>query len=117
MQRQRVRDEHSGSLRAPVVILGILAAALGMRSAAVLAGAETSVDRGRDIAAACLSCHYGGAAAPIPGLAGVDAATIERRVREFRDGRRPSTVMRQIANGYSEAQIAAAAAYLSTRKP
>ncbi|HKW80563.1 MAG TPA: c-type cytochrome [Casimicrobiaceae bacterium] len=114
MPRSRGRDEHSGGLRAPVVVL---AAALAASSAGALAEGNASTDRGRDIAAACASCHYGDAGAVIPALAGLDPATIEQRMREFRDGRRPSTIMRQIAHGYSDAQIAAAAAYLSTGKP
>jgi cytochrome c553 len=38
-------------------------------------------------------------------------------VQEFRDGRRASTIMQQLAKGYTDAQIEAAAAYLAARKP
>jgi cytochrome c553 len=38
------------------------------------------------------------------------------RVKEFRDGRRPSTIMQQLANGYTDAQIEAAASYLAAQK-
>ncbi len=55
--------------------------------------------------------------AAIPDLAGMDKATIVARVREFRDGSRPATIMRQLANGYTDAQIEAAASYLSAQKP
>ena len=54
--------------------------------------------------------------AAIPDLAGMEKATIVERVREFRDGRRPSTIMRQLANGYTDAQIEAAASYLAAQK-
>ena len=72
-------------------------------------------DAGRDIAANCASCHHGdrGMGAAIPDLAGMDKATIIERVRQFRDGRRPSTIMRQLAAGYTDAQIEAAASYLA----
>ena len=75
-------------------------------------------DAGRDIAANCASCHHGerSTGAAIPDLAGMEKATIIERVREFRDGRRPSTIMRQLANGYSDAQIEAAASYLAAQK-
>jgi cytochrome c553 len=75
-------------------------------------------DAGRDIAASCASCHHGDrrSGAAIPDLAGMEKATIIERVREFRDGRRPSTIMRQLANGYTDAQIEAAASYLATQK-
>jgi cytochrome c553 len=75
-------------------------------------------DAGRDIAANCASCHHGdrSTGAAIPDLAGMEKATIIERVREFRDGRRPSTIMRQLANGYSDAQIEAASSYLAAQK-
>jgi sulfide dehydrogenase cytochrome subunit len=71
---------------------------------------------GRDIAAACASCHRDDAppGAAIPPLRR-DAAAIVRQVRDFRSGTRPSTVMQQLAKGYSDADIAAAAAYLAAR--
>lgn len=75
-------------------------------------------DIGRDIAANCASCHHGDrrSGAPIPDLAGMDKAAIVDRVREFRDGRRPSTIMRELAGGYTDAQIEAAASYLAAQK-
>ena len=75
-------------------------------------------DAGRDIAANCASCHHGDrrTGAAIPDLAGMEKATIIERVREFRDGRRPSTIMRQLANGYTDAQIEAAASYLAQKR-
>ncbi len=74
---------------------------------------------GRDIAANCASCHgtNGRSLGAIPGLAGRDKAELVALVREFRDGTRPSTVMRQLAKGYTNAQIEAAAAYFASQKP
>jgi sulfide dehydrogenase cytochrome subunit len=46
----------------------------------------------------------------------MEKAAIIERVREFRDGRRPSTIMRQLANGYTDAQIEAAASYLAQKR-
>ncbi len=46
----------------------------------------------------------------------MDKTTIIERVREFRDGRRPSTVMQQLAKGYTDAQIEAAASYFAAQK-
>jgi cytochrome c553 len=73
---------------------------------------------GRDIAATCASCHPsdgkdGGA---IPILAAQDSPTLVERMKEFREGRRPSTVMQQLAKGYTDAEIAAVAAYLAAQK-
>jgi sulfide dehydrogenase cytochrome subunit len=70
---------------------------------------------GRDIAANCVSCHGTGGA--IPALAGRDAQAIVQRMKDFRAGTRPATVMQQLAKGYSDTQIDAAAAYLAAQKP
>jgi cytochrome subunit of sulfide dehydrogenase len=72
---------------------------------------------GRDIAANCANCHGtdGRSRGAIPSLAGQDAATIVQRMKEFRDGRRTATVMQQLAKGYTDAQIEAAAAYLAAQ--
>jgi|SRR5690349_17155853 len=94
----------------------ILAAACGTGAALPVIAAGN--DTGRDIAASCASCHHGDRrdGAAIPDLAGMGKAAIVDRVREFRDGRRPSTIMRQLANGYTDAQIEAAASYLAAQK-
>jgi cytochrome c553 len=74
-------------------------------------------DPGRDIAANCTSCHAtDGKSGGIPSLAGQNTATIVERMKEFRDGKRPSTIMQQLAKGYTDAEIEAAAAYLTVQK-
>ena len=75
-------------------------------------------DGGRDLAAACASCHgtNGVSQAGIPGLAGRDRSEIAQLMRDFRSGKRPATVMHQIAKGYGDDQIEAIAAYLSAQK-
>ena len=37
-------------------------------------------------------------------------------MREFREGRRASTIMQQLAKGYSDGEIEAAAAYFAGQK-
>jgi sulfide dehydrogenase cytochrome subunit len=90
-----------------------VAAALALVSS--LAGAA---DAGRDIAAGCATCHGTDARSrgAIPALEGRDKAAIVQQVRDFRDGKRPSTVMQQLAKGYTDAQIEAAAAYFAAQK-
>ena len=46
-----------------------------------------------------------------------DKATIVKQIQEFRDGTRPSTIMQQIAKGYTDAQLEAAAAYFAAQRP
>ena len=84
------------------------------------AGSAGAVDAnlGRDVAANCASCHAtdGRSHGGIPSLVGRDRLTLVRQMRDFRDGKRPSTIMQQLAKGYSDAEIEAAAAYLSAQK-
>jgi len=90
---------------------------------ALLAGTTAALpadpDLGRDVAANCANCHGtdGRSRGIIPALAGKDRATLVRQLTEFRDGKRPSTVMQQLAKGYSNEQIEAAAAYFAAQKP
>jgi len=73
---------------------------------------------GRDLAAACANCHgtNGLSRADLPGLAGRDPSELARLMQDFRSGKRPATVMHQIAKGYSDEQVEAIAAYLSAQK-
>ena len=84
------------------------------------AGAAVPVDAnlGRDVAANCTSCHGadGGSHGAVPSLVGRDKSYIIQQVRDFRDGKRPSTIMQQLARGYTDAEIDAAAAYLAAQK-
>ena len=100
-------------MRKPVLRV-VLIIALG---SAGVAGAADQWS-GRDIAANCANCHGtdGRSRGAMPSLAGRDKAEIVLYVREFRDGKRPSTVMQQLAKGYTDAQIEAAAAYIAAQK-
>ncbi len=75
--------------------------------------------RVRSLAASCAQCHGtdGRAAADsaVPGLAGMPAAEFIEQIHAFRSGARPSTVMQQLARGYSEAQIRQLAAYFAAQ--
>ena len=95
---------------------GFLAAAL---LAALPAAAEEAA--GRNLAAGCAICHgTGGQPAakdsPLSPLAGLPRDHIAGQLRAFRDGKRPATVMHQIAKGYSDAQIDAMAAWFAAQK-
>jgi cytochrome subunit of sulfide dehydrogenase len=94
-----------------------LAMAIALVSTSVAVGASDQLS-GRDIAANCANCHGtdGRSRGTMPSLTGRDKADIVSYVREFRDGKRPSTVMQQLAKGYTDAQIEAAAAYIAAQK-
>jgi sulfide dehydrogenase cytochrome subunit len=71
----------------------------------------------RSMADGCAICHgtRGRAAAGsrVPALAGRPAAEIVELLNAFKEGKRPATVMHQIAKGFSDAEIAALAEYFS----
>ena len=69
-------------------------------------------------ASSCSGCHPTSAAVqtPVARLAGRPAAEIRAALEAFRMGQRPSTVMDRIAKGFSEAEIAAIAAWYAAQK-
>jgi sulfide dehydrogenase cytochrome subunit len=90
--------------------------------AAALAAAAFSAnsqENARNLAAACAICHGTDGRAVtkevIP-LAGLPRDHIATQMRAFRDGKRPASVMHQIAKGYSDAQIDAMAAWFASQK-
>lgn len=72
----------------------------------------------RSMAATCTGCHgtNGVSSGGIPSIAGVEKERIATLMREFRDGKRPATVMHQHAKGYTDEQIDAIAAWFAERK-
>lgn len=91
-------------------------------AAAVLCGASLAahaqVSQVRVWAAACANCHgTDGRAQPgMESLAGKDAADIAQKMLDFKSGRKPATLMHQIAKGYSDEQIQQIAAYFAAQK-
>lgn len=73
---------------------------------------------GRNVAANCANCHgtNGRSVGGMPALAGQPRDYLVRTMREFRDGKRPATIMHQLAKGYTEEQIEAVAAYFAAQK-
>ncbi|MGD9614518.1 MAG: cytochrome c [Alphaproteobacteria bacterium] len=70
-------------------------------------------------ASSCSGCHSASAAVqtPVPPLAGLPVEHTVTAMQEFRTGTRPATVMDRIAKGFSDAEIAAIAAWYAGRKP
>lgn len=92
-------------------------------AAAILAAFPVAAQdvQGRNLAAGCAICHgTDGRAAtadsPLIPLAGLPRDHIATQMRAFRDGKRPATVMQQIAKGYTDAQIDAIAAWFAAQK-
>jgi cytochrome c553 len=97
----------------PLLVLALLSGA-----AADAIAQQPDPNLGRNLAAACANCHgtNGVSRAGMPALAGRQPAEIARLMQEFRSGKRPATVMHQIARGYNDDQVDAIAAYLSAQK-
>ena len=52
----------------------------------------------------------------MPNLAGRQQTELLQILRDFRDGKRPATIMHQLSKGYSDEQIAAIATYFAAQK-
>ena len=72
------------------------------------------------MASACAMCH-GPRGTPVSGstvanLAGRPSAATVDAMKAFKEGKREATIMHQIAKGYSDAEIAAIAAYFAQQR-
>ena len=72
----------------------------------------------RSWAAACANCHgtNGNAQPGSVALAGMGQNDIVQKMMDFKNGKRPATIMHQLAKGYSDEQIAAIAGYFAAQK-
>ena len=97
----------------PIAFLALACAA----SAAHAQSADPNV--ARSIAANCANCHgtNGVSQGGIPSLAGQSKADLVRKMQDFKAGRTPSTIMTQLAKGYTDEQIDLAATFFATQKP
>lgn len=69
----------------------------------------------RNLAAQCANCHgtNGKSVAEVPSLVGQPANVIVQKMKDYRDGKLPASVMHQLAKGYSDEQVALMADYFS----
>jgi cytochrome c553 len=94
-----------------ISISGLLAFCAGAAQAAEDVGS-------RNLAAACAACHgtNGRAVTGMAPLAGMDKVYFVKVKQEFKTGKRPATLMHQIAKGYSDEQIVQIAEFYSRQK-
>jgi cytochrome subunit of sulfide dehydrogenase len=95
------------------------AAAMALLGTAAF-GQSADLRHVRALAATCAACH-GTDGRAVAGeaniaLAGLPKERIVSQVQDFRDGKRPATVMHQIAKGYTPEQIESIAAYFAAIK-
>ena len=103
------------------MLLKILAVA--MLSPAVASAGATTISPGARLAANCAACHGTNGDtknapnfATLPGLAGQPRENLAASLRAFKSGSRPSTIMTQIAKGYTDEQIELLAAFFAAQK-
>ena len=67
----------------------------------------------------CTNCHgtQGRSAGAMPSLAGLPQPYFVEQMRQFREGKRPATIMHQIAKGYSDRQDELLAGYFARQQP
>jgi len=96
------------------IVLGLAVLWLGT-STSTAADAPIGHEQASMLAATCYACHGtdGRLAEGIAPLAGRSHESLRITLHHFRDGSIPSTVMRRIITGYSDAEIDAIATYLS----
>jgi cytochrome c553 len=72
----------------------------------------------RSLAASCAACHgtHGQAQPGMATLAGLPQEVIVQKMRDYKAGRLPATLMHQLAKGYTDEEITAIAAQLATPK-
>ena len=74
----------------------------------------------RNIAATCTACHGtdGRSVNGVPpSLAGQNKDYLLKQMQEFRDGKRPATIMHQHAKGYTNEQLELIAGYFAAVTP
>ncbi len=88
-------------------------------SAAYAQQASSDLRSAAYLASNCANCHgtVGNAQGAMPSLAGQSKANIVEQMRAFRDGKRPATIMHQLAKGYTDQQIELIADFYSRQKP
>jgi cytochrome c553 len=74
----------------------------------------------RSLAASCAQCHgtdgRSAAGSAVPPIAGMPRDYLQAQLKAFKAGGRPSTVMGQLAKGFSDAQLEQLADYFSRQK-
>lgn len=96
-----------------------LTAALCLTGTAGIAAAQDA-NLARNLAATCANCHgTNGKAVPHSGmeaLAGIEKTKLLQKIKNFKSGAKPATIMQQIAKGYSDEQMDLIATYFAAQK-
>jgi sulfide dehydrogenase cytochrome subunit len=86
---------------------------------ATAASAADAIKPGARIAASCSGCHGTNGATQgnaLPALAGQPKDALLEKLKNFKSGAAQSTIMTQIAKGYTDEQLATLATYFASQK-
>ena len=106
-------EETPVHIRSTITVL-----ALACVAAAASAQQPADPNLARNIAANCANCHgtNGQSQGVVPSLAGQPKDVIVRKMQDYKAGRTPSTIMTQLAKGYTDEQIELAASFFAAQK-
>lgn len=98
-------------------ILRVVVLFLGLHAGAAVAQSIDALQL-RSWASACANCHgTNGVAQPgMESLAGANKDELQKKMLDFKSGKKPATIMHQIAKGYSDEQLSALAGYFAGLK-
>ncbi len=93
--------------------LALLATFFGLSSAPAVFGQVTPSMLGN----ACAGCHgtKGYSAEPMPVISGLSQKYLAQTMKDYRSGRRPSTIMGRLAKGYGDDEIEAMATFFAAQ--
>ena len=83
------------------------------------AAAADAIQSGPRLVATCAGCHGTNGATQgntLPPLAGQPRDQLLAALKDFKAGKRPATIMTQLAKGYTDEQLEIIAAYLAAQK-
>lgn len=95
-----------------------LALAAGLAALSALPARAADPNLARNLAATCANCHgtNGKSQGGIEPLAGLEKDRMLTKLRDFRSGAKPATIMHQIAKGYSDEQLDLIAGWFAAQK-
>jgi cytochrome c553 len=100
----------------------ILIPLIAVAAAAIPTGATAQTgdaNLARNLAATCANCHGTGGISQgeVESLAGKPKDELVRKMQDYKTGRKPATVMHQLAKGYTDEQIELVSGWFAAQKP
>ena len=105
--------------RTPMLATAIVAATVAVLVAHSAAAQTAEPNLGRNLASSCANCHgtNGNSRGRTASLAGAAKDGMVQKFKDFQAGKSPSTIMQQIAKGYTDQQIDLIAGYFAAQSP